>query len=394
MSRFYKATTQERVDIGALLDCDVAVACEWLANTFKEPEKGIYGESLSTYADEGRRLLEYLLIKRRDPLIDHFLARYGYSIYAIQKAYDRGGASTRSAALSNIRGGIRLRDAGDILKHGRFREVRQILHNKWLQSDTIAGIISRQGWLSEVENERFYLLIEALRGNERLYQPYASLTLDGYDEYRYNRVFYASWSLPAHVPLDQRWAALLWSFLSDIVRSGAPDNLDSMIERWKVDDEPDKLPAKWWERSPSFNLRVLLYDFKKADESLLQSQDGAARMSFYKRFSPFHFKDWTQFLEVDGEEFTHAALENKNLWRDSEERSRLSSVCWNTPDETHHMDLPNDFRWKQRRLQEAHPDWFIGDNTKKNDAFKTLDERLSRIENSLEKLANKRGLFG
>jgi hypothetical protein len=394
MTFHYKATAEERIEVGFLIRSDANTVCKWLKDNFKEPEKGIYGESLDVYRDEGRRLIEYLLVRRNNRLIDHSLARYGYSIYCIQKAFDRGDASTRFAAISNIRSGLRLHKTLDILRSGKFREISQILQNKWLNGELIAAIINREGRFSDFTDEQFCLLISALRGNKRLIQEYSSLTLDGYDEYRYNRVFAAAWTLPSKVPANQEWGTLLWNFLSSVGRSGKPESLAEMIQRWKIDDQSKDVAGKWYMRSPSFNLRILLYDFLAADETLLKSDDAAARMSFYKRFSPYRFKEWDKFLEVDGEEFTNAVLENEALWRDSGQRDRLSRVCWATPDPNSTMDMPNNYRWKECRMREANPAWFINETGDGNNHIDIINERLDRIEQAIERLPQKRGIFG
>jgi hypothetical protein len=72
---------------------------QWLRDNYRDVDIGIYGEPLFTREAEGRRLIEFILSRRRDKLIDHGLARYGCSSLAIQRAYDRGDISTKYAAL-------------------------------------------------------------------------------------------------------------------------------------------------------------------------------------------------------------------------------------------------------------------------------------------------------
>src|SRR5260221_6803062 len=142
--RAYKSSHEERVELGYLAKTTPDEVVRWLRDNYKEPPKGLYGETIDLYKDDGRRLLEYVLSRRNDRLIDHGLARYGFSRYAIQKAYDRGDVSTRAAALSNIRGGVVLRQAHDILRTGKYSLVRAMLQNKFLWGSYIEKLLRRK----------------------------------------------------------------------------------------------------------------------------------------------------------------------------------------------------------------------------------------------------------
>jgi hypothetical protein len=142
----------------------------------------------------------------------------------------------------------------------------------------------------------------------------------------------------------------------------------------------------------------LLAGFLKADQSLLDSDDPALRMSFYTRFYPSQFKDWPAFLNKDGSEFVQAALENVSLWRYASERERLSQVCWDCPDPHSDMDRPNDFRALEKRHREHNPEWFA-EKEVTNDAteqdFREIREKLYEVAELLrEAIQKKRGLFG
>ena len=107
----------------------------------------------------------------------------------------------------------------------------------------------------------------------------------------------------------------------------------------------------------------------------------ALRLSFYRRFSPFEFRDWPSFLERDGAEFVEAALENSKLWRTAEERERLSQIAWDSPDPYHDMDMPNIFRAKERRLRGEHPRWFQNED---DESSNEPDAAVRRMEKELK----------
>jgi hypothetical protein len=186
----YKSTQEERVEIGFLAKASPEEVVRWLRENYREPRKGIYGETLALYEDDGRRLVEYILSRRKDPLIDHGLARYGYSRYGIRKAYDRGDASTRAAAVGNIRGGLVLRQADQILRTGKYHLLRALLQNKWLSGRFIDSLLRRKEAFSDISDDRFAVIVRALTGNDRLRTPYQSLYLDGFEPPRvFRRLF-------------------------------------------------------------------------------------------------------------------------------------------------------------------------------------------------------------
>jgi hypothetical protein len=365
----------------------------WLRENYREPRKGIYGETLALYEDDGRRLVEYILSRRKDPLIDHGLARYGYSRYGIRKAYDRGDASTRAAAVGNIRGGLVLRQADQIMRTGKYHLLRALLQNKWLSGRFIDSLLRRKEAFSDVSDDRFAVIVRALTGNDRLRTPYQSLYLDGFDDYQYHLPFHAAWDLSKTVPANQEWAGILWDLLGSTERPYTLEGQQAAIERWNIDIPPEK-PGRWSSRSPSFFVRSLLYDFQIPDKTLLESEDAACRQSFYRRFSPDEFPDWSRFLETDGEEFTYAALQNENLWRSAAHRRALSWVCSSTPDPNHSMDMKNYFRSAEQRHRERQPEWFAeAPDPPWQEPVQQILERLGRLETALQAMPRKRSLF-
>jgi hypothetical protein len=221
------------------------------------------------------------LLRRRDPIVNYALARYGYCRETIQKAYDRGDASTRYAAVANPRGGPVLSQIQEILRTGRPQLVEALLKNEFLPSGFIENILSRKENFAGISDERLMMLIVALTGNKRLNRPYETLYMDGYDDHRYHRVFKAAWDLTCTVPATQAWASVLSSFLQQTQKSHELDDLKNTIKRWDIDSADDE--EVWFQRSQSFHLRTLIADYCDADDILLESND--LGQSFWRRMA-------------------------------------------------------------------------------------------------------------
>lgn len=396
----YKADAPERIEIGYLARASSDAVVNWLRANWREPEKGVY-DDMWRQDDEGRRLLEYVLYRRNDPFIDYGLARYGCSTNVVQKVYDRGDETTLLAAIGNPNGSTHLEQAKDILVSGKYRAVKLLLQNKYITGRFIENLLRRKGAFSEIDGDRLFLIVVALRGNERLNRPYESLYLDGFDDYLYHEVFSAAWELTKTVETNQRWASALWDLLAGCQRPTSFDELEETIQRWQI-DEPMEGEIEWFKRSPSFFVRALLGSLKKDDEELLNSDDPAMRVAFYQRFQPYRYRDWSKFIERDGSEFINAALANVNIWRSAEYRDQLSSACWDAPDPNHTMDLPNDFRGREASYRERHPNWFADEDEGAFGEPDVILERIDRLEDQIGRLEEqislaihaKRGLFG
>jgi hypothetical protein len=204
--------------------------------------------------------------------------------------------------------------------------------------------------------------------------------MDGWADYSYGRVFTAAWNLAGTVPVEQRWASILEMLLRRCVKPSLVTDPDSLIARWRI-DTPRRDDDKYYLPSSSFYLRTRLADLKPAEQALLDSDDLALRLSFYRHFSPWEFKEWPTFLDKDGTEFVDAALYNDQLWRSPQERERLRELTWKAPDLHHSMDMPNSYRAREDYYRKAHPEWFVHE-----DPAHDMPRRIERIEERLNDL--------
>jgi hypothetical protein len=378
LTRAYRASFDERREIGYVGRACPSDVYRYLEQNWVEPKKGVDNSFFTT----NRSLLEYVLLRRKHTLIDYALARFGYSLSAIQKAYDRGDVGTRLAALANPRGGPRLKQVTDVLIRGKYTELNALLQNPYLPSSFMSDLFSRRGCFSHISDENFLPVVYAIGRNERLSQPYSSVYIDGFADHSYSEVFSSAWKLTKVVPANQQWAGALYNLLWNTIK---PSNfygvneagVDEVIERWRIDSPPKSDPPRWYERSSSFYVRSLLADLLPADENLLKADDPALRMSFYRRFPPKKFNNWPEFLEKDSSEFVNAGLENYALWSSAEERSKLNRVCLAAPDPT--GSIINDFASKQVRFKKLYPEWFAEDNSNGKGLLHSVESKLTEL---------------
>jgi hypothetical protein len=346
-----------------------------------------------------RALVEFILIKRNDALIDWGLARYGYETKVVQKAFDRGNVGTKLAALANPYGSVFLHQSIAVLMEGKNTPLWALLSNPYLPSRFLKSLLRRKAddkcssrWdFSDISDDRFRYIIHALAGNKKLNRHVENWTFeDPYSMFDYEDVFKAAWDLTRTVPPTQVWANPLRAFLPQLDKSRRPTALPDLaqtLDRWRIDREPERQPPRSFDRSPSFAVRSLVADFIQADQSLLQAKDAALRMSFYRRFSPKQFPDWPDWIEKDGEEFVNAVLDNEQIWKTSAERWRLQSVCEECHDPYYDMECWKRFKYLASHYEKDNPQWFA----EEDDAFPSeveelrsfLDERLLSIDERL-----------
>lgn len=355
----YRANYQERILIGELSQAEPLVAVEWLKSNWQEPDRAGLSASVGDYG--GRKLLENVLVKRRDRTINFALAKYGYDPKAIQAAANSLGSAGIYAALHNPRGGPRLSQRDSVLKHGKLPILRALLQNKFLPGDFIEALLARQGAFTALSEDRLLWIVVAITGNERLNRPYASDYFDGYDEFRYHKPFDAAWGLVKTVPVNREWAAALCGLLEKTQPAASFDGVTQALDRWRIDDPLPK-PVKWFRREPSFFLRSLIADRLQADGALLKAEDAALRMSFYRRFQPSQFATWPDFLTEDGEEFFQNVLQNMSIWHRPAERARLHNLAWNVGKADSSLDAVNSLHATESRLRSQYPDWFKDDD--------------------------------
>jgi hypothetical protein len=242
----------------------------------------------------------------------------------------------------------------------RLGELHALMSNPHLPNSLFQQCFARHGVFGKLTENDFRKLIIQVADNPRLSTPYDESRWagwrDGLTEHDYNKVFSDAWNLANSIPTTEPWAYALWMLL----RQTQPPLIfepKHAINRWQVD--PPIEPSEQYPLRPySFGLRSRLADLLKADEALLQADDLALRLSFYRRFNPARFPNWSQFYDRDGEDLLDAARSNEALWQSGSDRDRLSELHWqhSRADPSHDLLLPNQFNSIERKMKTDHPD--------------------------------------
>jgi hypothetical protein len=387
---------QKRITATFLNHCSPDKAYEWLSTNWRSPEGARASLSERWELERERKVLEYLLLSRKNPLIDLGLAQFGCTPYVLRTVFARGGAGVRCAVLANplLFDSSLLREDSvinlrAIIKRGNRRELEALALNAHLPDAFYEHLINRTEYFAELSELDYKFMLYRLGDNARLSTPYDDTYLDGWDDYKYHGVFTAAWQLSATVPTTQEWAAVLVHLLYNAQLPVGFKDVEHVIERWRI-DAPKKEDDRYYNPGYGFDLRSRLADLLEADERLLNSPDLALRRSFYRRFSPWKFKNWPEFLEKDGEEFVQEAVRgNFSLWKTAEERDRLRQVAWDCPDPHSDMMVPNIYRGREKSLRKEHPEWFYDKDDEHSADPSAVARRIEKLLKSIdEKLEN------
>jgi hypothetical protein len=356
---------ETRIEAAYLWHCSPEAAYQWLERREMRDAESRVDQS-PWQEQQDRQILEYVLCRRRHPLVDLGLARFGLSGNVLRTVHRRGKTAVRCAAWSNSgamslsigsRGWWERGDLSHLVNGAHIAELTAFASNPRLPDSIIEALLRREDSFSGLHDDRFAKVLLALSENPRMAREYDSIYMDGWAEYSYHKPFEVAWSLVHTLPTNQHWAAILQRLLAKCPPPHLFEALDEAIDRWRIDLPKREGDLGDWQ-GDSFYLRSRLADLKKVDTLLLNANDLALRLSFYRRFHPKEFKHWPSFLQRDGESFADAALQNLELWRTAEDRENLSRLCWAVPDPTHGMMMPNLYRGRESRLRELHPDWF------------------------------------
>jgi len=376
---------QQRIEAAFLAQCSPQAAYDWLF------DRRYIGDEEPPWLLDAPKVLEYLLVRRKNPLIDLGIARFGHSTEAIRRVYRRGNLGIRCAALSNVHigpagfirdGWLEEKDITELIRSGTKAELESLAKNRFLDDDALEQLIERKEPFAELSDDQYIHMLIWLGRNPRMSADYDERILDGGAEYRHGRVFTLAWDLARHLPATETNAYVLYELLKGTALPVGYDNPEEVLERWRIEDEPQDGSRSL---SSSYFLRTRLADVLKADDKLLNSNDHAVRESFYRRFSPWQFKDWPTFIERDGELAFDGIVENDELWRSTENRELLRDLAWKVPDPHSSMNAPNTYNAVEERKRSQHPEWFAEEDSEYSNA---LDAIVRRIEKKLNKVAD------
>jgi hypothetical protein len=370
---------QKRIEAAYLTKCSAQAAYDWLQ---ERQIKDIY-EWCTAY----HKTLEYLLLKRNEPLIDLGIARYGHSDKAITTVYRRGDTGTKCAVLGNPHIGY-TRCNGNIFGYGSSivysairgsnAELESLLKNPNLREKVIEDLLGRKELFEGKSDDEFIQMIRWLGQNPRMRLDfdYTRQRLDVGVEYHHYHVFFLAWGLAETLPTTQEFAIGLWELLSGTkcVSSTTFKDFQSVMDRWRIEEGANDGKPNYY---PSYYLRARIADLAQPKDNMLESNDFAERESFYRRFSPYEFKNWPSFIERDGINAFAAIVHNDNLWMHEEFRKTLKDVAWNkVPD--HGLDAGNEYNAVKKNCRKKHPNWFLEEDLRWSGSTEAIIRRLGK----------------
>lgn len=379
---------QQRIEAAFLAHCSPQAAYDWL---FARRHIGNEGPP---WRSDAPKVLEYMLVRRKSPLIDLGIARFGHSSEAIRRVFRRGDLGVRCAAISNahigpsgaIRDGwLEEKDIKEIIRSGTKAELESLAKNNCLTDDALEQLIERKEAFADLSGDQYTHMLVWLGRNSRLSAEYDHGILDGWAEYRHGRVFSLAWELARKFSTTQTNAYVLYELLQHTAIPVGYKNPEEVLERWRIEKESkDGSPSL----ESSYFLRTRLADVLKVDDKLLNASDRAIRASFYRRFSPWQFKDWPAFIERDGELAFDGMVENDELWRSTENRELLRNLAWKVPDPHSSINAPNTYNAVEVRKRRQHPEWFAEEDSKysndPNAIVRRIEKKLDKVVGAIE----------
>ncbi len=328
--------------------CSASEAVEWL----RQRRAGIETTGWKNTCYE-----EDTLERRGDPYIDFGLGRYGTCASVARRVYSRGDLAIRCTFLAHFPHGGFDRYGGNDFKLAdepprQIDELNALVCNASLTDDLLKDCFEKQGVFGDLNEKEHQAILMLVKDNPRLARPDDRLyrLMDGFKQYSHDSVFSAAWALAEKVPNTINWAGVLYGLLR---KCPLPFDFDPIpiLERWHFasDDQEDV----------GFYLRSRLADVLEANDALLTANDAALRVSFYERFLPTEFPDWSGFAKADSKYFLEGALSNKHLWRKAKFRNALEDLCRDHPDEqSHAITMIDRFRLLEDRMHSERPEWF------------------------------------
>lgn len=368
-----RSSPEQKVTAAYLALCPPHDAFVWLRD--RAPKTAAETRRIGVFP-EVSGLEEAVLLRRRDPLIDLGLARYGRTRSVVKRVFARGGSAVRIATWSNTSGSSFPtatgvfgddRELEDLARAGEDAELQALARNPVIADRVLVDLLTRKEAFAALDDRRFRLALFALSENPRLKEDHDETHLDGWADHMHGKVFTRVWALAASLPAEEFWVHVLESLL----RASKPpvgvkeEDVRALLARWRIDRPREE--GRSYRPGGGFFVRSRIADLLEPDPSLATDSDIAVRLSYWRRFDPRAHPSWPDDLaaeaasqddEMRGHDFIIEAVRNPALWRTEQLRQKLSTVCWGAPDKHHSMDMPNAYRKQEVLMRERHPDWF------------------------------------
>jgi hypothetical protein len=204
--------------------------------------------------------------------------------------------------------------------------------------------------------------------------------MDGWDEYSYNAVFDAAWTLAETVPVNDGWAhSLGWLYQSLQTEGSSINEPLKLAERWRF-DPADKGANERQARDHNSGLsgdmmrvrqglaRLALSKSGELLADLIGSDDLALRAAAYAAGN-LNANQLRAGFEKDGEIVFDEAIRNLSLWRNQGTRQALHDIAWDVVNNDERSDLlpANRYNWMEKDVRTKHPTWFADEEVGQSD---------------------------
>jgi hypothetical protein len=375
--------SQKRILCAEALLLPPEAVAKWLEAMAPEKSSLLFGGIRSAH--------EVILFRRKHPLIDLALARFGTDERVLGRVFRRGNSGVRCAALANRFAGpnvshgifkigfISSDEFHNLIKRGTRAELCALFQNEFLNDDVLEWLLQRKEVFAEIDEFRLQMLIFFLGDNPRLKKEYDG-PIDGWAEYRHRAYAQHGWELSSIVPATERWANILIELYKNLPGTSNYEWVNSAIEKWQ-DDPENKNP----QFSNKFWLRSRIANFIKDRLSCRDSDDLALRLSYYQNFNPENEAEIQLCYDKDKTDFLDGALRNDNFFIREDLREILKKFCWNEGREDYSLDYVNNFNsafeYMQKKL--GLQDEVSEAESPEMAAIRELQEQISQLREEL-----------
>ncbi|MBU6460801.1 MAG: hypothetical protein KGQ58_08000 [Proteobacteria bacterium] len=332
---------------------------------------------------------ENKLLAKNDPFIDVILAQYCFYRETLQKLFSKSfsedNLTLRLACLSNktISKILAIDLAIDKLPEALFdsenneemlnwfssitdQEVDTLFRNETIDDGFLTNLLELENDLWKVLSEDNKLqVIKALYYNERVCKKYEG-PMDGYAEYRHNRLFSVIWDLAKKLPVEKKWSYALGSVLEKTRDDRYQFNSLEVADRWNIKEEEEEKNKHYLNgfelvRYACYrNIVKDLYGKDKTNKTHYTNEDIAYRACAYVQ-TDINEDDIREAYVKDKLLAIYYIMKNMRVWRNEELRSVLKEICWDA-DRTinnNYLNCANMFDYEEEELKEKYPDWFL-----------------------------------
>ena len=348
--------SQQAVEAVRLAECSSEAAYNWLK---EEAQRRSRFES-------NEPVLEYILLRRKDTYIDLGLAEYATTAHIVRRVFKRGKSGVRCAALQNSTlptyagrefGWLDKAEVEQLVAE-EGRELEAFAANPYLDDESYRDMMLLQGYFKGLSDSARCRILEVLANNLRFNRPAEphDLLLDDPFLRAFERQFRTiPWDVALKIPKSRRAAAALNRLISKVAPPDIKiEDVDAILDRWTPENSEEDAYACAY-----FDLRTTVADAKPVSDDLMNSKDSALRASFYSRFDPEKYPNWEETPVQESDWIVISRLiDNELLWRNSDERSRLFSVCCRFAKDNNDDMVMRLFKEKEDALLAANPKWF------------------------------------